>query len=172
MLCANEYLFLEPAALNVMDITNRKKRVRVPIPDDGLELRFLEAGDDDENNLFAVARIGPFSFEIRHAAAETLGQRIANLFVFIADDPYRFRLVDAFVGDINHFKGDEIRDKRVHGVVPAEHEPCARQNEHVDEHDDFADGKRRFLVDKDRHDFAAVRRSPCTDDQAYSKLPG
>ncbi|KAF9118106.1 hypothetical protein BGX30_004832 [Mortierella sp. GBA39] len=164
-----DIFFLETAALNVMDITNRKEGIRIPIPDDGLQLGLFQTGDDHENHFLAVPGVGSFPFQIRDAASQALGEGIADVLVFLTDDPYGFGLVDPFVGDINHFKGDKVGDQRIHRVIPTEYEARARQDKEVDEHDDLPDRERRLFVDENRDDFAAVRGTPCPDDQADAR---
>lgn len=61
---------------------------------------------------------------------------------------------------------DEVRDDRIHGIVPAEHETGSGQNDNVHEHNDFADRKACDLVDQDRDSVGSIQCTAITDDES------
>ena len=161
-------LLLEPPALHVVDVADGHERVRIELLHDGFHLRFLEPRDDAENNLLAVPRVRAFAGQVGDSPPEPVDDRRADLRRGVADDPDRLGLVHPLDRDVDRLVRDEIGDQRVHRAVPLEDEAGGRQNEQVEEHDDFADRERRLLVDQDRDDLGAVHRTAEPDDEADS----
>ena len=122
-----------------MDGVDRDEGVLVFLEHDFLELVDLEARDDAVEHFLGLARVAALPVQQRDAAAESVIEGRGDLIVLVRDDHDGVRLVEAFDDDIDHLRDDEVRDERVHRLVPAVEQARTRQDEEVDEHDDLAD---------------------------------
>src|SRR5690606_13667733 len=121
---------------------------------------------DAKYDSLAFAGVSARSLRVSDAASEPGDDRIPDFLGLVADDPDGFRFVQPFDDQIDDFEGDKIGDHGHHRIIPAEHKSGAAQDEHVEEHDDLADGKGQLAVAHDGHDFGAVHRPAETDDHA------
>ena len=159
-------IFLEPAADDVVDGVDRHEGALVDVEDGFLEFVDFEARDDGVENLFLFARVAACAVEEGDAASQSLGESDIDLVRFVRDDHDGVGFVESLDDDIDHLGDDEVGDERVHRLVPAEEQAGARQDEEVDEHDDFADGEYGFLVEDDGDDLRAVERAARTNDES------
>ena len=129
---------LEASALNVMDVTDGQERCGIHVGDDGLQLGLLQTSDDDEDDFFVSACEAALPVEVCNTAAKTAHYGLANLAIFVTDDPRRLGLVEALDDDIDHLEGNIVGDQGIHRAIPAEYKACAGQNEQVGEHNNLA----------------------------------
>ena len=158
-------LLLEPAADDVMDGVDGHEGALVDVEDGFLELVDLQACDDGVENLLLLARVAAFAVEERDAAPEAFSHGDVDLVWRVRDDHDGVGFIETLHDDIDHLGDDEVGDERVHRSVPAEEKAGARQDEEVDEHDDFADGEDGLLVEDDGDDLRAVERAARADDE-------
>ena len=158
--------FLESAADDVVDGVDRHEGALVDVEDGLLEFVDFEARDDGVENLFLLARVTAFAVEESDTASQSLGEGDIDFVRFVRDDHDGVGFVESLDDDVDHLGDDKVGDERVHRLVPAKEEAGARQDEEVDEHDDFADGEYGFLVEDDRDDFRAVERAARANDES------
>ena len=161
--------FLESAADDVVDGVDRYEGAFIDVEDGFLEFVDFEARDDGVENLFLFARVAACAVEEGDAASQSLGESDIDLVWFVRDDHDGVGFVESLDDDVDHLGDDKVGDERVHRLVPAKEEAGARQDEEVDEHDDFADGEYGFLVEDDGDDLCAVERAARANDESDAK---
>ena len=160
--------FLESAADNVMDGIDGNKGGFVLFEGDFLELDDLETGDDAVENLLVIAGVGALPVQIGDAASEPVHEGIGDFLVFVRDNHDGIGLVKSLENDVNHLGDDEVGDKGIHRLVPAENEACRAEDKEVEEHDDLAHGEGCLAIQDDGGNLGAVERAALPDDQSHA----
>lgn len=154
------YFLADKPAFDFLHVEYGDESGGIDVADDLLEFRDFQSGNDAVEDILVIFQESALPVEACHGAVHVMDDGIADVVIACRDDEDALGGIKPCRDGINHARADEVRDKGIHGAVPAEDEARGAQDEEVEKHDDFADRKRRPAVHPDRHDFRAIRRPP------------